>query len=226
MKYENSNKTKLRFVGTSHGTIVLGHICDDCIYNNAKFSCFGEHPKICFFDQTARCSARKPYYFFQSRSTKSVAIFSKWRIPFELPKVNTDAIKDFKTELTLALKLLQPFENSFLCARYGTTDVTKKFFDIENVLFYNIGTKNFNALTKQRIAFAAIPCSEIEKIRNQWNIPEDYSHYYEYTLLPEPMPLPQEKTLLAEWENISFCKCTGLTPFASWNSIRSGRAHV
>lgn len=69
-----------------------------------------------------------------------------------------------------------------------------------------------------------MPCSEIRKLHKQWNIPEEYSHYYEYTLTSEP--LPQVNGLLAEWEDIPFCKCTGLTPFASWNSIKEEAAGI
>lgn len=220
MSLITEEKAKMRFVSTSRGTIVVGHICNECIYNKGKYATFGEHPEICFFNKTESCSNKMPYYFFQSRSNTSVVVFSKGRIPFELPKANTEAVRELKEELILAIKQLESFENSVLCARYGTTDETKGFYDIENVLFYNIGTKKFNVLAKQSIAFAAVSESEIIKMRKQWNIPEEYCHYYEYTLLPELVPPSQTKGLLASWENISFCKCTGLTPFASWNSIK------
>lgn len=226
MKYETTSKAELRFVGTSHGTTLVGNLCSQCIYNNAEFSVFGEHPQICCFDITETCSSKTPYFFFKSRSNSSVVVFSKGRIPFELPKANAESIKQLKTEIVLALEQLKPFGDSVLCARYGTTDPTKGFFDIENVLLYNIGTRNFNTLSKHGIVFASIPCSEIKKLRDQWDIPDEYVHYYEYTLLPGPIPLPQAKVLLAEWEKLPFCKCTGLTPFAAWNAIKNEAANI
>lgn len=226
MQCNSEEKSKLRFVSTSHGTTVVGFVCNECVYNNAKFASFGKHPEICCFEQTETCSAKMPFYFFKSRNNRSVVVFSKGRIPFDIPKINPEIIKRFKTEMLLALKLLQPFDNSILYARYGTTDETKSFFDVENVLFYNIGTRNFNALTKQHISFATISCSEIKRLQRQWNIPKEYSHYYEYTLLPKPIPFPKTTKLLAEWDKFRFCKLTGLTPLASWNSIKDGADNI
>ncbi|MBQ8783718.1 MAG: hypothetical protein IJZ57_08110 [Clostridia bacterium] len=222
----DAERAMLRFVSTSHGTTVAGHICSECVYNKGKYASFGEHPEICIFDKTDACSAKTPYFFFRIRNERSVALFSKGRIPFDCSKTDTELLKILKKELVLALKLLQSFENSVLCAKYGTTDEAKNYFDVENVLFYNVGTSIFNSLTQQGVKFSHISSFEIAKLQKQWNIPEEYSHYYEYTLHSKPLLPPQMKNPLAEWDNIRFCKCVGLTPLMVWKTIKDEAVNI
>ena len=222
--YESMEKS--RFVSTSSGTSIVGHICNKCTYNQAQFSSFGKHPHLCCFDQTEYCSEGMPHSFFLRRTSDAVIIFSKSRLPYELPKSNSTILRKLKDEITFAIKQLQPCDRSALYARYGTTDATKDFFDIENVLFYNIGTSTFNTLAKHRVLFAVAPHDEIRQIREHWNIPEEYSHYYEYSILSKPAPCLPTKELLAEWEQIPFCKCQGLTPLSAWNSIKNAESKI
>lgn len=215
------NKALLRFVGSSDGTECIGTLCDICKHHGAKYSSFGEHPDLCPLHSAQTCHNHIPSYFFVKRNASSVVVFARKRVPFELPKTNGDALSELKNDLIQAIKELEWQDNSALCARYGATQTANTSFDVENVLFYNVGTKHFHSLTKQRIIFEAVPPAEIIAMQKQWAIPDLYSHYYEYTIHPSSTILPPTGELLAEWNSIPFCKCSGLTPALCWKTVKA-----
>ena len=157
-------------------------------------------------------------YIFYTKNEKSVVVFSKIRVPFDMPKTGVETIKALKNDLINAIKDLQPSENCVLQARYGMTN-KKSFYDVENVLFYNIGTANFNSLTNQGVVFSAVSEEEIDNIRKQCNIPNEFNHYYEYLIVEKGNENPFNK-LLAEWKNISL-KCHGLKVADCWKGIKN-----
>lgn len=181
------DKTKLRFVSTAKGTTVVGNIFEN-----------------------------RDYLFIQ-KNKKSVVVFSKIRVPFDMPKNDVEPIKALKKDLINAINEMIPLENCILQARYGMTN-KKSFYDVENILFYNIGTVNFNSLTNQGVIFLSVSEKEIEDIRNQLNIPDVFNHYYEYSIVEKE----NEKSfneLLAEWKNISL-KCIGLKVSECWKCMK------
>ena len=77
----------------------------------------------------------------------SVEATSTIRMPFE-PK---DWLKDMRTEVREAILGLRPQPVKGLYARY--TSAEEGFFDVENILFYNIGPSVFRNLTTCFVAF-------------------------------------------------------------------------
>ena len=65
--------------------------------------------------------------------------------------------------------------------RYGSTDTINVFYDVENVLFYNIWTAVFKDLVKFGISFSSLEEAEIKKILEQYG--SEYSCIYEYSLI-------------------------------------------
>ena len=172
---------KLRFVSTAEGTVCEGHICDLCINNAGEFSIFGKNPNICCFEKTERCFNGIPYYIFVNRDISNVVVFSKFCIPFNIPKAKSQFLKNYKNDLIKAIRNIRPFDNCILQAKYGTTE-SKKNYDLENVLFYNIGTTHFKLFTNKGVKFSVATNQEINKLRKQYNIPDEYTHYYEYRI--------------------------------------------
>lgn len=208
----NEDKIKLRFVSTAKGTSVLDKICDECIADNAKYAM----EKCPLSDESSiKCKNMQPYFFFQEKNEKKIIVFSQMRIPFDFPKLNVDIIKNFKNTLIQAIKNLQIADNCILQARYGTTE--KTFYDIENVLFYNLGTANFHAFTEKGVIFSAISDMEIKNLHKDFNIPTKYSHYYEYSIVERKTK--NFNSLLAEWNNIPL-KCIGLKPAYVWSAFK------
>lgn len=218
-----NEKAKLRFVGTAKGTIFVGHICDECIYNRGAFSSFGVNPSNCFFKETEKCLHGSPFYVFIKRDTSSVAVFSKVRVPFDTPKTNKTIIQSLKSDLIKAIAGLQAKSRGVLQARYGTTE-KNSFFDVENVLFYNIGTTHFNSLAENGVSFSAISGKEIEVLHKKYNIPCEYTHYYEYSIVSN-LKTKNFNTPLATWDNIPL-KCLGVKPATVWEAIKKEKTKI
>lgn len=215
-------KEKLRFVSTAKGTLFVGAICDECIENDAQYAIFRKNSLICPFNKMEKCINQTPYYFFIEKNEQSIIVFSQFRIPFDMPKSGGEIRKNFKNDLIKAIKKLKPFENCVLSARYGTTK--KAFYDIENVLFYNISTSNFKPFTNQGVVFSAVSEEEISELRKKYNIPDEYTHYYEYQLIENQKP-KELNSVLAELKNIPL-KCLGVTPAKTWETIRSNESNI
>ena len=215
-------KEKLRFASTAKGTVFVGHICDECIQNDAKYSIFRATSLLCPFRKMEKCINQLPYYFFVEKSEQSIIVFSQFRIPFDMPKSGGEIRKIFKNDLIKAIKNIKPFGNCILSAKYGTTK--KSFFDIENVLFYNIGTANFKPFTNQGVVFSAVSEEEIIELRKKYNIPDEYTDYYEYQLI-ENQKQKECNSLLAELKNIPL-KCLGVTPALTWETIRKNESNI
>lgn len=211
-------KARLRFTSSSKGTVVVGHICEECINNKGKFSVFAKHLGVCPFEETERCFDGNPYYIFAKREKNSFILFSKFRVPFDIPKSYSLRIKTLKNTIIQAVKDLQPTDDCLLQAKYGTTN-KKTFYDVENVLFYNIGTANFNDLTKKGVVFSSISDIEVDAVRKKYNISDEYSDYYEYTLIPKNN-LQNFEDLLVEFKKIPL-KCIGLHPTTVWKSLKA-----
>lgn len=209
--------SKLRFVGTSKGTACVGYICDLCVFNGGKYSLFGKNPECCCFDEAENCLEHMPNYFFLKRDENNVVVFSRFRVPFDIPKRNKEIFISLKNAIINAIIDLKSEKDFILQARYGTTE-KKSFYDVENVLFYNIGTKNFKAFTNCGVVFAKALKSEIVALRKKFNIPDEYAHYYEYKLTANCM---DEKNgwLLAEINDVSI-KCIGVKPATVWKALR------
>ncbi len=215
-------KAKSRFVSTAKGTVLVGHICDNCIENNAKYADFREHFLLCPFKEMDKCINHKPYYFFQTKNEQSIIVFSQRRIPFDMPKSGREIIKAFKNDLIKAISSLQAFENCILQARYGTTK--KSFYDVENVLFYNIGTTYFKPFAENGVVFSTVEEKEIVDLRKKYNIPDEYAHYYEYRII-EKKKQKEFNSLLAEFKNMPL-KCLGSTPATIWGTIRTNESNI
>lgn len=213
---------KMRFVSVADGSTCVGELCDECIFNGGKYSAFGDSAEYCCFEKTEKCFNHHPNYVFVKRNAQRVVIFSKFCIPFNIPKSNEALLANFKADIISAVKNMQLKNNCILQARYGT--VKKLFFDVENVLFYNIGTANFNELAKNGVVFCAVEKQELNKLRKKYNIPNEYEHYYEFSVVAKN----REKSfnnLVAEWKNISL-KCIGLKPASVWKTFKREKAKI
>ena len=138
----------------------------------------------------------------------AVHAYAKSYIPFE---TNISWIKKFRNALRQALKeQLRPVSDLCLMANYSGP--AAGMADLENILFYNIGTSSFSALGAQELRMEiAGPSSR-----------QEYPHYYCYQCrnvktLPEPQ---WKKEPAVTWENV---ETTGFSsskkPFDYWLSL-------
>jgi len=119
---------------------------------------------------------------------------SKIKIPFEPnPEQAT-----FRELVQSKLKELRPLGDQILYAKYGCT--SSQFTDIENALFYNIGSASFSAaLSKETsVYFQRIQPNEICSFEN-W----EFQYLYYYSWAPKGKHRYWwEHELICEWNNI------------------------
>lgn len=157
-------------------------------------------------------------YVFIKQDEKSVMVFSEKRIPFEIKKcAENEELLKFKAELRRSIKGLEAKDGYLLFGRYGTIEEKNGFYDLENVLFYNLGESTFSAFAQSGVAFSKIERFEIKRLQKQWKVPCTYVHCYEYTVTKIGKRLPFYN-LLAKWTNLPF-DATGITPLKIRNAL-------
>lgn len=125
-----------------------------------------------------------------------VQVFSKERIPYQ-PQ---DWRKEFRDALRCALSQLKPStESQYLIASYCGTGTGS--FDLENVLFYNIGSAPFRPFAANLIL--AKDCSHQETKTTDEGA--EFPHRYVYKIYDSEnqMDFWGKHTLAAEWESLS-----------------------
>ena len=109
--------------------------------------------------------------FHLERDPHSVRFWSKTRLPFE-PR---GQLREARDSLRTEIETLIPSPGYILSAKYQSLD--QEFFDVENILFYNVGTAAFRSAAGEGLHFerlhAAPPLSSCGR---------QFSHYHEYRL--------------------------------------------
>ena len=127
-------------------------------------------------------------------SNYGVMACSKIKIPFE-PNPDQATLREL---VQSKLKELRPLGNQILYAKYGCA--SSQFTDIENALFYNIGTASFSAaLSKETsVFFQRIQPNEIYSFED-W----EFQYLYYYSWAPKGKNRYWwEHELICEWNNI------------------------
>jgi hypothetical protein len=119
----------------------------------------------------------------------SVIAAAEERLNFE-PK---DWRKNFKKELSSAIRGLTP-DREFLKAKLKT--IEEDFFDVENILFYNLGTSNFKKLDTKGIWFLLEKGEALQKMK----------YVHEYCFVDSFSEIKGD--IIAAWSNIVIEKPT------------------
>lgn len=101
-------------------------------------------------------------------NAKSVKAISNYRIPFEPKGIE----KEFRNSLRNELSKLKLSNNEILFATFKNSN--SDFFDVENILFYNIGASAFRNISANGIIFE-YPEETFQTVQG--------SNQYEYTLI-------------------------------------------
>lgn len=147
------------------------------------------------------------------------------RIPFEIPKSETEKtyqIKIFKQELIKNLtSFFSPQVDGILMAQYGEVGESR-FFDIENMCIYNLGTSAFSKSCPCDIAFSELTKEEIALLNERFGVSFDSKYYYAYSwLLSDQLEdICHSKPLIARWNSILINTDISNTPYRYWRSIR------
>lgn len=136
---------------------------------------------------------------------KRIIIASDFYVPFELPKSNNEVRKkviDLRQEIKTSLEKLIVEEDEILLASYSETD-KNRFYDVENMLFYNIGTSSFLDCCKSQIAFIGDEQRFCEKIETPTDLSSQYFYDYKIVKTTQVNDLINSKNVIAYWEGIN-----------------------
>lgn len=115
--------------------------------------------------------------------------------------------KDLKADLITALRSTSS-NDQYLKAELRTNET--EFFDVENVLFYNVGTSNFKGMDSKGVWF------QLNKSDDQM----DYKYIHQYSLI-ESIEKCREN-IIAEWSDIIIDKpSTTKKPLDYWIALKS-----
>ena len=152
-------------------------------------------------------------------STDIVRVFTKKRIPFQ----PHDWCQTLRKELRTALSELKPEDDRFLTAYYYGAKTN--LFDLENILFYNIGSSTFRQIAMQRIfakfcvrnnaytfeSHSDFPCEYIYRLQNSVNEADRLEQY----------------SVAAEWKEISIPATFGKNkPLDYWLALKSNAEKI
>ncbi len=141
----------------------------------------------------------------KSFSKQVYELHSDIRLPFE-PK--GEAL-DLKKEIRRNVKLLNPREYNHLNARLITSE--KDFFDVENVLFYNVGSGAFSHLRLDEVSFSLIYDSNIRSNK----------YTYSYELISETTT-QEIKDIILEYSFEMDKIASDMKPLDYWHALNQG----
>jgi hypothetical protein len=145
---------------------------------------------------------------------KTVELWSTKRLPFE----TKGWLKVMREELKKELKLLKRKPNEILYGSFqSSSGITG--YDVENILFYNVGNSAFSHLKITDICFEKsfnnieAPLKEFDELVNSHSL---------YKLHPRDRlePYWKKKNVLASWENVNLLNVKDA--YSYWCSMRQG----
>ena len=152
--------------------------------------------------------------FYKKINHNNIEIWSDKRLPYN-PKC--EKLISFRNDIRSTLKQLQFTPGSNLCATYISTN--KEKVDVENILFYNIGSKAFKRFNCKKIYFER----SFDKPPECPNVGE-MAHYtsYIFTDKRELENWKSEQHAIVHWNNLDFMKINGSTnPASIWYQFQS-----
>lgn len=113
---------------------------------------------------------------------KMVFALSNYNIPCEVNKLPLDMrhkTNDFINEVKSAISLLKIAEDEILEAHYSDV-LSKKKYHLENVLFYNLGSKTFKEKCRDGLAFSEMHNKKYSELIQKFSIENRYIYAYLY----------------------------------------------
>ncbi len=155
--------------------------------------------------------------YYIDHSKYRVQLWSKERLPFQPTNLK------MKQELRSRLEAMVAPKNTILYACYSSS--INQSFDVENILFYNVGPSSFSSICKDKLIFERsfdapppIPQTQREDIR--------FPHYqcYNITTPPSVDCVWEKKKTIAEWNDATFPRLTSYTkPYEVWHSMKQDK---
>lgn len=148
--------------------------------------------------------------FYSESTLDYVKVWSKTRLPFEPQGINLKLRETIRQNLS---KLHSP--NGILYAQFTTQD--PGFFDVENILFYNVGTSHFSKISQNILAFE-------RSFSNPSISPNNisYPYYTEYNTKNTEFRIWKINTTLAKFSFQISHLSTSTKPEEIWLAAKQG----
>lgn len=167
-------------------------------------------------------------FFDIAANQDSVFAASDFYVPFEIDHIQSDKnvqIRNFKSELRAAIGVMRPQNSEILFAQYAEEGAKNRFFDLENMLFYNLGPSAFADCTAHGISFSVLP--DKAALCRQNGI-KNRKHVYCYQCLPlsDIKSNFTDLPLMAKWSNVPLNRHEADSPAKYWKAIRGASDRV
>lgn len=135
---------------------------------------------------------------------KEVCIEADFYVPFEPKKVNInirDKVVELQRVIKQSVKGLVVGDDEILFASYSENN-KNRFYDVENMLFFNIGTSAFSNCCKSQLAF--IGDEKRFSAFEMQHIGKEGKYYYSYRIVKrkEVETMLSRKSIIASWNGI------------------------
>jgi hypothetical protein len=156
------------------------------------------------------------YLINYSEEMKTVELWSTKRLPFE-PK---GWLKDMRDDLRYDLKKLTHSKEEVLYGCYQST-TNETGYDVENILFYNVGNSAFSHLRVSEIRFEKI----IDAIKSPHvKFEEPITSYSLYKIVPKEVSYWKKDLVFASWENLKIFSLKDA--YSIWCSMKQGLVNI
>ena len=137
-------------------------------------------------------------------NSKEVLVEADFYVPFEPKKANIrirDKVVELQNVIKQSIKKLVIEDEEILFASYSEND-KNRFYDVENMLFFNIGTSTFSNCCKTQIAFIGDEERFATSEMLHTDIEERYHYAYRVVKVKEVESMLVGKKVIASWNPI------------------------
>lgn len=146
---------------------------------------------------------------------------SPFHIPFQPNKSeNKNQIISFRNDLREYIKKLVVPDGKVFFATYWESD-KYRFYDVENLLFYNIGISTFSKCCENQLAFVGDTEKIIaKKYSNKYKNKPNHVYRYEFVAPDLFNSMLSRKRMIVSWENIPININIPHSPLRYYDAIR------
>ena len=162
-------------------------------------------------------SSHQPYVVTLRQGIPSrVEVWTERRLPFE----PSGWLKELRTDIYNAVNNLSALHNEILHGVYSSA-ISEKV-DVENVLFYNVGSDCFSKSTRRGLMFERSFSEQAKPSSESRSYPR--YHLYEMVPLTNDFMYSSKDTNIVRWDSIN---CASLTNASSvWHDMAKGTKHL
>ncbi len=157
-----------------------------------------------------------------SATEKCVIVESDFYVPFEpniLKRNLSQRVLQLRQDIRNSVLKLKIEEGEILFAFYSENDKSR-FYDVENVLFYNIGGTIFKKISPEQLAFLGDKKDFLNDDSVPLNMANRCFYAYKVVSMQSVERLIESKKVLAYWNDIDIDKTIAKSPARYYAAIR------